>query len=135
MAASVCATCTHSRKRVSPRSSVICQTSLPRLCSNRGYPRHFFQLKSSIPSLLKFKSKVPTLTNRVAYVSCALIVSVSIESFSWFPSIPSLLKFKSKVPTLTNRVAGVSCVLIVSVFIECIFTGFPETMSDPRLVS
>ena len=69
--------------------------------------------------------------NRVAYVSCALIVSVFIECFSWFPSIPSLLKFKSKVPTLTNRVAGVSCVLIVSVFIECFFTGFPETMSDP----
>ena len=69
--------------------------------------------------------------NRVAYVSCALIVSVFIECFSWFPSIPSLLKFKSKVPTLTNRVAGVSCVLIVSVFIECFFIGFPETMSDP----
>ena len=70
--------------------------------------------------------------NRVAYVSCALIVSVFIECFSWFPSIPSLLKFKSKVPTLTNRVAGVSCVLIVSVFIECFFIGFPETMSDPE---
>ena len=66
------------------------------VCAYRVRFIECFSWFPSIPSLLKFKSKVPTLTNRVAGVSCVLIVSVFIECF--FTGFPETMSDPNLVP-------------------------------------
>ena len=42
-------------------------------------------LKTSLPSFLKFKSRVPTLPNWIACISCQFLSSVFFFFYRWFP--------------------------------------------------